>query len=309
MSELKSTTRTHLKERRQQVRQQLRHQLQSRLWRWTLTAGLLVGGVYVARLPCWKVQVANSVRIQGNDLLDDRDILAFVPPIDSLYIWQVEPHRVEAAMLENPFLKSVSVRRQLFPPHISAEVEERQAIAVGRVAGTPGFIDTEGQWVDSTDLSVESASEWPTLIVMGWEPAQKRDWAELLFVLQHSVVAIRTVDWRNPTNLILQTELGEVHFGQLPEGTHPDTPLGRSPLARVVKERLQGLNQLSGLYDGPCNCQPSDVDYINMSHPQLPTIALTDAAAEARFPVDRWLFNRPSSAASRPAVSENLTEE
>ncbi|MEM9534718.1 MAG: FtsQ-type POTRA domain-containing protein [Cyanobacteria bacterium P01_A01_bin.3] len=308
MPELKSTTRHQLKERQQQVRQQLRQQLQSRLWRWTLTAGLLAGGVYAARLPVWKVQLAHSVEVNGNELLADRDILAFVPPIDSLYIWQVEPHQVEAALLENPFLKTVRVRRQLFPPHISAEVEERQAIAIGSVAGAPGFIDTEGQWISSTDLPPDARTDWPTLTVMGWEPGQKRDWAELLFVLQHSVVEIRAVDWRTPSNLVLQTELGEVHFGQLPEDTHPDTPLGRSPLAHAVKERLQGLNQLSGLYDGPCNCQPSDVEHINISQPQLPTIALTDAAAEVRFP-SRWLFAPPPSRAVREAPIEESFDE
>ena len=307
MSKLNPTTHNQLIERRQHVRQQLRKQLQSRLWRWTLTAGLLAGGIYAARLPMWRVQLATSIQVNGNERLEERDILAFVPPIDSLYIWQVEPRQVELALLENPFLKAVSVRRQLFPPHISARVEERQAIALGEVAGTPGFIDTEGQWVDGTDLPAEAKADWPTLTAIGWEPNQTRDWAELLFVLQHSALEIRTVDWRTPSNLILQTELGEVHFGPIPEGTHPNTPLGHSPLAQAVRERLQGLHQLSNLYDGSCECQPSDVLYINISQPRFPSIALTESAANARFS-SRWLFAPESPPGSAPTAEISVPD-
>ena len=284
MTGLKPTTRQQLQLRRQQLRQKMRRNLRSRIWRFALTAGLLAGGIYCTRLPVWKIQQPNSFRIEGNRILADSDILESLPPLDSLYIWQVEPSQLELAMLSHPLLQAATVRRQLIPPRILARVQERQAIAVGDVAGVSGFIDTEGHWLDRAALPEGKIPEdWPALKAMGWQKTRETDWAELLFVLQHSTVAIHEVDWRSSANLILQTDLGEVHFGPVPEGTLPDTPRGQSPLGHAVRERLESLHQLQPLYDSICDCQPEDVEYIDLSQPHFPTLSLTDSAAKARF--------------------------
>ena len=237
MTGLTPTTRQQLQQRRQQLRQKKRRNFRSRIWRFAATAGLLAGGIYCARLPMWKIQHPEGIHIEGNQILADGDVLEYFPPLDTLYIWQVEPKQLETALLNHPLLKTVRVRRQLFPPRISARVQEREAIAVGDVAGTSGFIDTEGQWLDRAALPEgEAPADWPTVTAMGWQQDRETDWAELLLTLQQSSVAIQTVDWRSSANLVLQTELGEVHFGPLPEGTPPQ----HSPRTVPLESRCAG---------------------------------------------------------------------
>ena len=287
MARLKPITRQQLKQRREQLRHTMRQKLRIRIWRFVLTTGFLAAGIYGARAPIWKIQDTETVRIKGNQLLSEEDILALAPPISSLYIWQVEPSQVEAALLRNPLLKSVAVRRHLFPPHVSAIVQERQAVAIGETTGTPGFIDAEGHWIALAMLPAgEIPSNWPTVKAVGWQNQREADWAELLFVLQYSKVEIQEVDWSSPSNLILQTEVGEVHLGALPEGTPPDSPRGTSPLGQALKQRIQRLNELHELYGNSsgCNCQPEDIVHIDLAELDFPTVTLTESAQAARFP-------------------------
>jgi cell division protein FtsQ len=75
--------------------------------------------------------------------------------------------------------------------------------------------------------------------------------------IQQSPIAITEVDWRDPNNLILQTELGTVHFGLY--GANFGT-------------QLQALDRLRNLPEHP---QFKKMDYIDLRDPNSPYLHLT----------------------------------
>ena len=285
MVDADNTPTLSIAERRQQIRQASRWRRLRRLWKFTLTAGLLGGAIAIARLPDWRIQPLEDITIEGNRILSDADLRPILPVPDSAYIWQVEPSLLESALLSHPLLRHASVRRHLFPPRIEAWVEERQPVALSDRGGVAGFLDTDGVWVARAHLSGRSPSDWPTLSVEGIDAHTESAWAELLVVVRRSPVEIAQVDWRSPQNLILHTELGTVHLGPTHSSQSTSGELGNSPLAEHLTMQLETLDSMRDLYS-QCDCQPEDIAFIDLTRPRSPTFTLTEEAERERFQTD-----------------------
>jgi cell division protein FtsQ len=94
----------------------------------------------------------------------------------------------------------------------------------------------------------------PTLATLGNYEDYKNHWAEVYAELSHSSVQIAQIDWRDPRNIILSTEIGSVHLG----------PIGsRLPEQIVALDRLRNLPQQVGA---------DRILYVDLSDPRAPYV-------------------------------------
>lgn len=176
------------------------------------------------------------------------------------------------------------------PPGLIIEVEERIPVAIlqgshlenrqgksgseGEVEKILGLIDASGvlipleSYSSANTSSPNTKAKLPSLKVIG-SPEQYRDfWGQVYQTLSHSSLKITEIDWRNPDNLILKTELGKVHLG---------TPNSQLP------EKIKVLVQMRQL---PAEVNPSQIDYIDLKNPDTPMIQIlnsTNALKKRRF--------------------------
>ena len=121
-------------DRRQQVRSANRKRRFRCAWKFCLSAGLLAGAVSMARLPEWRITSLEDITIEGNQVLSDAELRPILPIIESTYIWQVEPSRLEAALLRHPLLRQATVNRHLFPPPHRRPCRRTTASSISQLA-------------------------------------------------------------------------------------------------------------------------------------------------------------------------------
>lgn len=95
--------------------------------------------------------------------------------------------------------------------------------------------------------------------------AQRRaQWQRIYQLIQQSPVQVSTIDWRDPNNLVLKTNLGPVHIG---------------PYSDQFEMQLTILAQMRQL---PQLLDPRQVAYIDMSNPDEPVVELHKSPAKSK---------------------------
>ena len=79
-------------------------------------------------------------------------------------------------------------------------------------------------------------------------------WSEFYHFLIQSSIPITEVDWRNPNNVILKTDLGKVHLGAY---------TSQFPRQLIVLGKLKPLT---------AQVRREDIIYIDLNDPQIPMI-------------------------------------
>jgi cell division protein FtsQ len=92
--------------------------------------------------------------------------------------------------------------------------------------------------------------------VIGSRDQYRPYWSEVYQAVSHSPVKVFEIDWQNPANLILKTELGNVHFG---------------PYSSRFTEQLGVLDRMREL---PTHISPSKIAYIDLKNPDFPAIQM-----------------------------------
>ena len=200
---------------------------------------------------------------------------------------RVNPEAIEQNLESMAPIAGATVSRQLFPPGLKIEVTERYPVAIAQLTSseissgissgisseaTPsardrgpklatspaiGFLDARGVWMpEEYYSSLDKTLEMPTLKVIG-NPKQYRSyWPELYQTISRSPVRVYEIDWREPTNLILKTELGVVHLGAY--------------TSRFV-EQVRVLDRMREL---PNYFNPTQIAYIDLKNPNSPTLQM-----------------------------------
>jgi cell division protein FtsQ len=88
------------------------------------------------------------------------------------------------------------------------------------------------------------------------KPQHQADWPTLYQAVQDSPVRVTEIDWRQPSNLILQTELGSVHLG---------------PFSGKFSAQLAALDQMRQL---PDQLNGQQFAYIDLRNPKAPTLQM-----------------------------------
>ncbi len=277
MTDISSISRSELAARRRKLRSQRRWRILQLSWQVFAISGLAFGAVWIATLPDWVLRDPAQVEIEGNKVLTTDTIRSLLAIKYPQFLLALEPAAI-AKLLEDsqaPIAEAHTTCR-LFPPGMTVHIQERYAVAViYLIPATPAanpkqkiasptepvpvsLLDDRGYILSYEKyVSLNKSRNLPTLKVFGMQEQYRSQWASLYNLISQSPVKISEINWREPSNLILQTELGTVHMGSY-------TP---SRLA----EQLQALDQMRKL---PEQVDASKIEYIDLNQPETPQVKM-----------------------------------
>ncbi|MEB3291359.1 MAG: FtsQ-type POTRA domain-containing protein [Leptolyngbya sp.] len=264
-------SRDQLQARRTTLRRRRRLSLGQSLWRWVAMAGLTGAVFWGTTQPVWLIHSSRQIQVSGNERLSDEAVQALVPLDYPQSLLKVEPEDIAQQLQQRAPILEAKVSRQLFPPGLKVQVQERVPVAVvlpatGSDEGEDtaylqaGFIDAQGAWMPKSSFGLPTASDanLPTLRLRGLQPQYQRYWPQIYATLRSSPVAIQEVDWHDPSNLVLQTDLGVVYLGSY----SPD-----------LERQLATLDQMRHLSE---QVGPSEVAHIDLTNPSRPALSLAE---------------------------------
>ena len=277
MTDISSISRSELVARRKKLRRQRRWRILQTSWQVFAISGLAVGAVWVATLPDWVLRDPAQVEIEGNKVLTTDTIRSLLAIQYPQFLLALEPESIAKRLEESQApIAEAHVTRRLFPPSITVHIQERYAVAVvymipAAVAVNPkqknmppvepvpvSLIDDRGYILSYEKyVSLNKSRNLPTLKVFGMQEQYRSQWANLYKLISQSPVKVSEINWREPGNLILQTELGTVHLG-----SYKDSRLA---------EQLQALDQMRKL---PDQVDASQIEYIDLNQPKTPQVKM-----------------------------------
>lgn len=266
MANIVFTSRNQLGSRRRQLRRQRRLKLVRILWQ-ILAVGTISSGVFWSiSQPIWSIREPEQVDIKGNELLSDQNIRSSLPLSYPKSVWQIQPKALQEALIANSPISEAIIIRQVFPPRLTIEIKEKEPVAIAQPGLGPtsqgtdqtvGWLDAQGSWMPlSSYTELEQTDKLPNLRVIGNFEQYQPHWQQVYTDLSRSPVDIYEIDWQNPANIILMTEIGEVHIGSY--GVH-------------FLEQLQVVDQMREL---PEQVDVSQVDYIDLKNPGSPLVLM-----------------------------------
>jgi cell division protein FtsQ len=280
MTSLSPVSRAELAQRRKKLRWQRRWRFLQASWRTLAVVGLTGGVVWSTTLPIWVLATPDQIKIEGNQFLTVPTLRSLLPITYPQSVLRVEPQKLIETLKTKAPIAEATVDRQLFPPRLTIKVRERNPVAIvlpprtqpaaiaaikdikSLVAlgektsdGQTGLLDENGMWIPlESYASLNQALKLPTLKVLG-KPEQYRPyWIQLYQALKQSPVKIRELDWSNPGNLILKTEIGPVHCGSY---------------SQHFADQLRTLGQMRRL---PSHADYPKVAYIDLKSPEYPIV-------------------------------------
>lgn len=271
MSDLSHISRNQLQSRRQILRRQRRHLILQVLWRFLALSGLTTAVFWGTTRPIWLIQDSSQIDVRGNQLLSDQTIQDLIPLDYPQPLLKVQPEELAEQLQNRAPIVSAKVSRQLLPPRLNVQVQERQPVAlvlpVGETSGDAkesdylpaGLIDADGAWMPkSSFLLAATTIDLPSLRVRGLQSQSRRAWSHVYEKIQQSPVKIHEIDWRNPSNLILQTELGVVYLG---------------PFTSELEQQLATLDKMRNLSE---QLEEREVAHIDLTNPSMPSISVVN---------------------------------
>ena len=268
MTSIASVSHSELDRRRRMLRNHRRLKLLQSLLR-TLAVSSLAGGlVWATTRPIWVLRESSQVSIEGNRLLSEQVLQSLLPLAYPQSLVQIKPEVITRSLEAQPTIAGVTVTRQLFPPGLRIQVEERVPVAIALTKSPPnsftpssissvGLLDRYGVWIPlQTYTSQSKTSQLPNLKVIGLPEQYRSYWTQLYQVVSRSPIKILEINCQNPTNLILKTELGIVHLGAY------------SPR---LTEQLKVLGKMRQLHT---KLNANQISYIELKNPQTPLVQM-----------------------------------
>lgn len=277
MTRLSSLSRDELKTRRKSLRRRRRVSISQALWRFWALSGLTAAIFWGATRPVWLIHSPSQISVTGNELLSDDMVQSLVPLSYPQSLMKVEPEVLAQQLRDRAPITTAEVTRQLLPPRLNVHVQERVPVAVVLPVGNAdsidtqylqaGFLDAHGAWMPLASFGLGTASpQLPTLQLRGIQPHYQRYWPQIYETIVGSPVAITEIDWHDPNNLVLETALGTVYLG---------------PYSPELEQQLATLDKMRNL---PDQLAESEVARIDLSNPDVPSIAVVNAADPAASP-------------------------
>ncbi|WP_414514141.1 cell division protein FtsQ/DivIB [Nostoc sp. PCC 9305] len=262
MAGIISVSRTHLAQRRQKLRRQRQMRIIQAIWRTFAITGLAGGLLWVAVQPVWMLKAPKQIVMKsGNKLLSDQTTQSLLVLSYPQSLWRIEPSAIANSLKKQPTIAQAIVRRRLFPPGLTIEIQERVPVAVTQARGnkkvTIGLLDASGAWMPLEKYtSLNPTRKLPNLRVIGSPNQYCLYWTQLHEAVSQSPVKVMEIDCQNPTNLILKTELGNVHLGV------PGPQLS---------EQIKVLAQMRHL---ATKFNSGQIEYIDLKNPEFPLVQM-----------------------------------
>ncbi|WOD37571.1 cell division protein FtsQ/DivIB [Nodosilinea sp. E11] len=274
MTRVSSLSRDELKTRRQTLRRRRRISISQALWRFWALTGLTATIFWGATRPVWLIESPAQINVSGNHLLSDETVQSLVPLAYPQPLMKVEPEILARQLRDRGPIVTAEVTRQLLPPRLNVRVQERVPVAlvlpVGNADTTDaqylqaGFLDAHGAWMPLASFGLGSASpQLPTLQLRGIQTQYQRYWPQIYETISNSPVTISEINWHDPNNLVLETALGTVYLG---------------PYSPELEQQLATLDKMRNL---PNQLSDTEVARIDLSNPEVPSVAVVDAPSPA----------------------------
>ncbi|MEC4893593.1 MAG: FtsQ-type POTRA domain-containing protein [Oscillatoria sp. PMC 1051.18] len=278
MNCIASVSLTELKQRRQKL--QRRRQIRSlqAMWRSLVVSGMAGGLCWSLALPYWAIEQPQQVDIEGNEFLDKTTIRLLLPLSYPESLLKLQPQLLSQQLESTAPIAKARVIRQLLPPSVTIQVQERRPVAIAfpstksvQEAGTSeaevGFLDEQGVWMPITSYTgFDPDTKLPTLKVIGEAEQYRHYWSEIYQIISRSPVQVFEIDWQNPANLVLKTELGKVYLGSY---------------SANFGEQIKVLGKMGSL---PDRVHPSQIDYLDLTNPESPSIQLKTKPSKPKNP-------------------------
>lgn len=288
MASFASVSETELGRRRKQLQRQRRLKLAAAVWQ-TVAVSAMAGGLlwWVAQ-PAWLVVRSDQVKVEGNQWLSEAAVRSLVPLSYPQSLWGIQPQVVAQKLESTGPIAKAKVTRNLFPPSLTVEVIERLPVALAQPAAVlrnsdrekVGWLDARGGWMpfdsytsDQRSIQAQSSangsairqpqSALPALKVIGSIELYRAQWSKFYQALSSLSVKVFEIDWQNPDNLILKTEIGTVHLG---------------PYSSRTAEQLKVLDRMRQL---PKQIDLSKIAYIDLKNPAAPIVHLPEPAVSS----------------------------
>ncbi|MEH1819567.1 MAG: FtsQ-type POTRA domain-containing protein [Nostoc sp.] len=262
MAGIISVSRTDLAQRRQKLRRQRQMKIIQAIWRTFAITGLAGGLLWVAVQPVWILKAPKQIVMKsGNKLLSDQTTQSLLVLSYPQSLWRIEPSAIANSLKKQPTIAQAIVRRRLFPPGLIIEIQERVPVAVTQTRGNKkviiGLLDASGAWMPLEKYtSLNPTKKLPNLRVIGSAKQYCSYWTQLHEAVSRSPVKIMEINCQNPTNLILKTELGNVHLGV------PGPQLS---------EQIKVLAQMRPL---ATKFNSGQIEYIDLKNPEYPLVQM-----------------------------------
>jgi len=233
-----------------------------------IVISLLGGSIWATTRPVWVLRdESNQIIVEGNHLLSEQTIQSLLPLDSPQYLLQIKPEAIARALKSHPSIADVTVTRQLFPPGLIVQVQERVPVAISLTKhsegnstldakASMGFLDQTGVWIPSQSYNSQVLSNLKSLNlkVIGPPEQYRSYWTQLYQAVSRSPIKVTEIDCQDSANLILKTELGIVHLG-------PYTP--------QLTKQLKVLDQMRHL---STKIKSSQIAYIDIKNPQIPLL-------------------------------------
>ena len=277
MPDITEYSRENLTSRRRGLKQRRNKLFWQRLWRHTAMIGLTVGCVSLATSSRWQLRSAEQINLSGNRLLSNQAIHELMAIDYPLPLLKVHPLELENTLTTEGPIADAIVRRRLLPPGLNIRIQERTPVAIAlpntdmavtSLEDEPqsftqmGLLDANGYWMPYNSFT-QLGSDEPNLQVQGMRPAYQKDWPTIYQTLQKNPVQVGRLDWRDPTNLILYTELGTVHMG---------------PYGQNFSKQLRALDRMRNLN---AKMDIEEIAFIDLRNPDNPTLEILQATQTA----------------------------
>lgn len=277
-----------IRERRRQLQNKRRWRQLAGLWRTSVLLTLTGGLVWGLTLPDWIIRRSEQVVIRGNQLLKTEALQAQLPLEYPESLLRLRPRQIIHTLETTLPLQRVTIARQLFPPTLIVEVQERQPVAVatcnqcwvmsetGRLQGPASrwLVDGLGFVAPLSSYRAGALKPMPTLQLQGYfvpvkdpprpqtmavDGDRRQQWQQIYQILQQQDLPLTGLDWRNEQTLIVQTPLAPVHLGVV----RWDSP--------TFKKQLNALASLRQL---PQYLDPRQIVFIDLVNPDEPLVQL-----------------------------------
>lgn len=217
--------------------------------------------------PRWVLSDSKQIEIEGNNLLTDDEIRSLVDISYPKSLLQLSIDQIRNDLEEDIPVRDVIVTKKFIPPGLQIQVTEKKPIAVALAprlspktkkvqVETIGYIDEDGKFISSKLYQnlKKNPEQIPKLKITGNPQIYLAYWSELYNLLTQSQVEVKELNWQNPANLILTTDLGKVHLGSY---------------TSKFAEQLMMLEKLKIITQ---QVRREDILYIDLTDPQIPSI-------------------------------------
>jgi cell division protein FtsQ len=239
------------------------------IWQTLAVTGMAGGLLWAIAQPFWGISSAGQVNVEGNELLSDEAIVSLLSLEYPQSLWEIQPQLLAQQLESQPPIARARVTRHLFPPGLTLLIAERHPVAVTQASTNPrpgdsekmGWLDALGNWIPLATYSHKAQGEsLPTLMAVGPLERYRQYWQLIYQSLSRTPVKVFEIDWQDPGNLILTTELGEVHLG---------------PVSSKLNEQLLVLDRMRRL---PNRLDASEIAYIDLKNPASPSIKFIEGS-------------------------------